>query len=88
MVKVRWRHRPIEEATWEIEHDMREQFLGFLSLLVLLDSYFRGLRMFFYLSFVNVMKGARHVAKGERRGEASSPIIGAAMRFQKDEKWR
>ncbi|WMV49985.1 hypothetical protein MTR67_043370, partial [Solanum verrucosum] len=24
-VKVRWRHRPVYEATWEIEHYMREQ---------------------------------------------------------------
>ncbi|XP_049378030.1 uncharacterized protein LOC125856072, partial [Solanum stenotomum] len=26
VVKVRWRHRPVEEATWEIEHEMRAQF--------------------------------------------------------------
>ena len=22
VVKVQWRHRPVEEATWELEHDM------------------------------------------------------------------
>ncbi|WMV14388.1 hypothetical protein MTR67_007773 [Solanum verrucosum] len=26
LVKVRWRHRPVEEATWETEREMREQF--------------------------------------------------------------
>ncbi|WMV44398.1 hypothetical protein MTR67_037783 [Solanum verrucosum] len=26
VVKIRWRHRPIEEATWETEQEMREQF--------------------------------------------------------------
>ena len=26
VVKVQWRHRPIEEATWEIEQEMQEQF--------------------------------------------------------------
>ncbi|XP_049406129.1 uncharacterized protein LOC125869726 [Solanum stenotomum] len=26
VVKVRWRHRPVEEATWETEQEMREQF--------------------------------------------------------------
>ncbi|WMV18508.1 hypothetical protein MTR67_011893, partial [Solanum verrucosum] len=25
VVKVRWRHRPVEEATWETEHEMRVQ---------------------------------------------------------------
>ncbi|WMV18623.1 hypothetical protein MTR67_012008 [Solanum verrucosum] len=25
IVKVRWRHRPVEEATWETEHEMRVQ---------------------------------------------------------------
>ncbi|KAH0643764.1 hypothetical protein KY290_035213 [Solanum tuberosum] len=28
VVKVRWRHRPVEEATWETEQEMREQFPG------------------------------------------------------------
>ncbi|KAH0757160.1 hypothetical protein KY290_020653 [Solanum tuberosum] len=28
VVKVHWRHRPVEEATWEIEHEMRAQFPG------------------------------------------------------------
>ena len=28
IVKVHWRHRSVEEATWEIEQEMREQFLG------------------------------------------------------------
>ncbi|XP_015165551.1 uncharacterized protein [Solanum tuberosum] len=26
VVKVHWRHRPVEEATWKTEHEMREQF--------------------------------------------------------------
>ncbi|WMV37771.1 hypothetical protein MTR67_031156 [Solanum verrucosum] len=26
VVKVQWRHRPVEEATWETEHEMRAQF--------------------------------------------------------------
>ncbi|XP_015159809.1 uncharacterized protein, partial [Solanum tuberosum] len=26
VVKVRWRHRPVEEATWETEQEMREKF--------------------------------------------------------------
>ncbi|PHT51635.1 Pentatricopeptide repeat-containing protein [Capsicum baccatum] len=26
VVKVQWRHRPVEEATWEIERDMRAQY--------------------------------------------------------------
>ncbi|WMV42267.1 hypothetical protein MTR67_035652 [Solanum verrucosum] len=25
-VKVQWKHRPVEEATWEIERDMREKY--------------------------------------------------------------
>ncbi|WMV18795.1 hypothetical protein MTR67_012180 [Solanum verrucosum] len=28
IVKVRWRHRPVEEATWETEHEMRVQSPG------------------------------------------------------------
>lgn len=28
IVKVRWRHRSVEEATWETEQEMREQFPG------------------------------------------------------------
>ncbi|XP_069155859.1 uncharacterized protein [Solanum lycopersicum] len=28
IVKVRWRHRSIEKATWETEQEMREQFPG------------------------------------------------------------
>ena len=28
IVKVCWRHRSVEEATWEIEQEMREQFPG------------------------------------------------------------
>ncbi|KAH0724552.1 hypothetical protein KY284_000417 [Solanum tuberosum] len=28
VVKVRWRHRPVEKATWETEQEMREQFPG------------------------------------------------------------
>ncbi|WMV38093.1 hypothetical protein MTR67_031478 [Solanum verrucosum] len=28
MVKVHWRHLPVEEATWETEHDMQEKFTG------------------------------------------------------------
>ncbi|WMV07595.1 hypothetical protein MTR67_000980 [Solanum verrucosum] len=28
IVKVRWRHRPVEEATWEIKQEMREHFPG------------------------------------------------------------
>ncbi|WMV49228.1 hypothetical protein MTR67_042613 [Solanum verrucosum] len=28
VVKVRWRHHPVEEATWETEQEMREQFPG------------------------------------------------------------
>ncbi|WMV08049.1 hypothetical protein MTR67_001434 [Solanum verrucosum] len=28
VVKIHWRHRPVEEATWEIEHEMRAQFPG------------------------------------------------------------
>ncbi|WMV09993.1 hypothetical protein MTR67_003378 [Solanum verrucosum] len=26
-VKVQWKHRPIEEATWETEKDMRDKYL-------------------------------------------------------------
>lgn len=26
IVKVQWRHRPVEEANWETEHDMRAQY--------------------------------------------------------------
>ncbi|KAK4713227.1 hypothetical protein R3W88_019134 [Solanum pinnatisectum] len=25
-VKVQWKHRPVEEATWEIERDMRDKY--------------------------------------------------------------
>ena len=28
IVNVGWRHRSVEEATWEIEQEMREQFPG------------------------------------------------------------
>ncbi|WMV38029.1 hypothetical protein MTR67_031414 [Solanum verrucosum] len=28
VVKVHWRHLPVEEATWETEHEMRAQFPG------------------------------------------------------------
>ncbi|WMV38025.1 hypothetical protein MTR67_031410 [Solanum verrucosum] len=28
VVKVHWRHRPVEEGTWETEHEMRAQFPG------------------------------------------------------------
>ncbi|WMV59420.1 hypothetical protein MTR67_052805, partial [Solanum verrucosum] len=28
VVKFHWRHRTVEEATWEIDRDVREQFLG------------------------------------------------------------
>ena len=28
VIKVHWRHRPVEEATWETEHEMRAQFHG------------------------------------------------------------
>ena len=28
IVKVHWRHRSVEEATWETEQEMREQFPG------------------------------------------------------------
>ena len=26
VVKVQWRHHPVEEATWEVEREMREQY--------------------------------------------------------------
>lgn len=26
VVKVQYRHQPVEEATWEIEYDMQEQY--------------------------------------------------------------
>lgn len=38
VVKVCLRHRPLKEGTWEIEHEMWEQFPGCLSLQILLDS--------------------------------------------------
>ncbi|WMV58218.1 hypothetical protein MTR67_051603 [Solanum verrucosum] len=36
MVKVHWKDRPVEKATWETEHEMRGMFPS------LFDSYFRG----------------------------------------------
>jgi len=32
VVKVHWRHRPVEEATWETDHEMRAQFHGLFEL--------------------------------------------------------
>ncbi|WMV15181.1 hypothetical protein MTR67_008569 [Solanum verrucosum] len=34
VVKVRWRHHPVEEATWETEQEMREQFPSLFETLV------------------------------------------------------
>ncbi|XP_015161078.1 uncharacterized protein [Solanum tuberosum] len=28
LIEVHWRHRPVEEATWETEHEIRAQFHG------------------------------------------------------------
>uniref|UniRef100_A0A0V0GJB6 Putative ovule protein n=1 Tax=Solanum chacoense TaxID=4108 RepID=A0A0V0GJB6_SOLCH len=28
VVKVRWKHRPVEEATWDTGQEMRQQFPG------------------------------------------------------------
>ena len=33
-VKVQWKHRPVEEATWETESDMRSKYPHLLSVQV------------------------------------------------------
>ncbi|WMV32390.1 hypothetical protein MTR67_025775 [Solanum verrucosum] len=39
-VKVQWKHLPVEEATWEIEKDMREKYPQLSTIQVLLYLYF------------------------------------------------
>ena len=52
IVKVRWRHRLVEEATWETEQELESNFPACLSLQVLLDPYFRGRKFFLVVDIV------------------------------------
>ena len=55
IVKVRWRHRLVEEATWETEQELESNFPACLSLQVLLDPYFRGRKFFLVVDIVTLL---------------------------------
>ena len=52
IVKVHWRHRSVEEATWETEQELESSFPACLSLQVLLGPYFRGRKFFLVVDIV------------------------------------